>query len=603
MCGLFGVLGFNGAVPEPGLAARMSAAVARRGPDDSGEYREGSILLGHRRLAIIDLSPAGHQPMADAGGRYHIVFNGTIYNYPELREQLVGKGYRFNSHSDTEVILNAYACWGEDAVARLHGMFAFAIWDSEQRTLFVARDRIGIKPLYYALADDGFYFASSLQALLASGRFDTAIDPVGLHHQLSLHAVIPAPRTLLASIRKCRPAHTLTVSPDGKIVERRYWDLVAKRPSERRSPEEWNERVHDALMQAVKKRMTIADVPVGVLLSGGLDSSLLVALLAEAGQQDLRTYSIGFEDQPEERGNEFEFSDPVAARYSSDHQKFLIPNSEVLTRLPEAVAAMAEPMFGQDAVAFYLLAEQVSRSVKVVQSGQGADEVFAGYFWYAQMWAAQDEPPLERFARRYVDREHAEYLETVDSRYHGDDYTAALIEEYLDTEHADSFLDAVLRFDVTTLIVDDPVKRVDNMTMAWGLEARVPFLDHHLVELAASCPPELKLKHGGKGVLKEIARGRIPDAVIDRPKGYFPMPALKYVRGEFYDFMKDTLDSRASRERGLFDRDYIDRLLAEPEAHFTRLNGSKLWHSALLEYWLQQHVDPVAGSAGADSSA
>ena len=240
-------------------------------------------------------------------------------------------------------------------------------------------------------------------------------------------------------------------------------------------------------------------------------------------------------------------------------------------------------------MAFYLLSEQVSQSVKVVQSGQGADEVFAGYFWYGRMLAEAGKP-LQRFSRHYVDRDHEEYLRAVNPEFHGQDYTAKLIEEALDSEHADTFMDAVLRFDVTTLVVDDPVKRVDNMTMAWGLEARVPFLDHHLVELAAACPSELKLKHHGKGVLKEIARGKIPDAVIDRPKGYFPMPALKYVRGEFYQLMADTLNSQASRERGIFDREYLDRLLAEPEQHFTRLNGSKLWHSALLEYWLQQHI-------------
>ncbi len=592
MCGLFGALSFGSRAIDNGQAERMSSQVARRGPDDRGEYFDGPVMLGHRRLSIIDLSAAGHQPMQDYSKRYCIVFNGTIYNYPELRVELIEAGYRFNSHSDTEVIVNAYAEWGEACVERLHGMFAFAIWDRDQQNLFLARDRMGIKPLYYAQCGDGFFFASNPQALLATGLFATDIDPVGLHHQLSLHAVIPAPRTLLREIRKCRPAFSMRVTTDGRVDERAYWTLTAKRPSVPMSTEEWNQAIHDSLMQAVKKRLTIADVPVGVLLSGGLDSSLLVALLAEAGQPDIRTFSIGFEDQPEEKGNEFEFSDPVAERYSTQHEKFLIPNADVLTRLPEAVMAMAEPMFGQDAVAFYLLAEQVSKSVKVVQSGQGADEVFAGYFWYGQMWAA-DGDPLQRFSNHYVDRDHAEFCETVDSRYHGDDYTAALIEEHLDTDQADSFLDAVLRFDVTTLIVDDPVKRVDNMTMAWGLEARVPFLDHQLVELAASCPPELKLKHHGKGPLKEIARGRIPDAVIDRPKGYFPMPALKYVRGEFYQFMADTLNSQRSLERGLFNRTYIDRLLAEPEAHFTRLNGSKLWHSALLEYWLQQHVDAV----------
>jgi len=589
MCGIYGALSFNGQGINPGLSGVMSQKVARRGPDDQGEWFDGPVMLGHRRLAIIDLSPMGHQPMCDVSERYSIVFNGTIYNYPELRKLLIADGYRFRSHSDTEVILNAYDCWGKNCTEKLHGMFAFAIWDKKQQSLFLARDRMGIKPLYYTLTSSGFYFASNPQALLATGLADTEIDPIGLHHQLSLHAVIPAPRTLLKGIRKCRPAYHICVDSLGKFSEARYWSLLAKRPAQALSVEEWNAAIHDALMESVRKRLEVADVPGGVLLSGGLDSSLLVALLAEAGVGKIRTYSIGFEDQPEEKGNEFEFSNAVAQMYDTEHQKYLIPNEQVISRLPEAVRSMAEPMVGQDAVAFYLLSEQVSKSVKVVQSGQGADEVFAGYFWYERMQASNG-TALQRFAPHYVDRDHVEFCEAVESQYRGEDYTSALIAEHLDTEHADTFMDAVLRFDVTTLVVDDPVKRVDNMTMAWGLEARVPFLDHQLVELAAACPPEIKLKHQGKGVLKDIARGRIPDAVIDRPKGYFPMPALKYVRGDFYQFMADTLNSQSSRERDIFNRNYLDRLLAEPEKHFTRLNGSKLWHSALLEYWLQQNV-------------
>ena len=589
MCGLYGALSFSGQNPGSDLAQAMSAKVANRGPDDQGEWFDGPLMLGHRRLSIIDLSPLGHQPMHDVGQRYTIVFNGTIYNYPELREQLIADGYHFRSQSDTEVILNAYACWGKHAVEKLHGMFAFAIWDRQKKQLFLARDRMGIKPLYYSKTSEGFYFASNPQALLATGKCDSGIDPVGLHHQLSLHAVIPAPRTLLKGVRKCRPAFYMNVSTDGKLTESRYWNLQAKRPQQEMTPQEWNEVIHDALLEAVKKRLQIADVPVGVLLSGGLDSSLLVGLLDEAGVGKIKTFSIGFEDQPEEKGNEFEFSDTVAQMYGTDHHKYLIPNGEVLARLPEAVRAMSEPMVGQDAVAFFLLSEQVSKSVKVVQSGQGADEVFAGYFWYEKMHEAAG-TPVQRFSPFYVDRDHSEYCDSVDAQFRTQDFTTALIEDNLSTEHADTFIDAVLRFDVTTLVVDDPVKRVDNMTMAWGLEARVPFLDHHLVELAASCPPELKLKHQGKGVLKEIARGLVPDAVIDRPKGYFPMPALKYVRGDFYQFMADTLNSQSSRERGIFSRPYLDKLLQEPEQHFTRLNGSKLWHSALLEYWLQQHV-------------
>lgn len=588
MCGLFGALSLTGQSIEPWIAIAMSQKVARRGPDDRGEWFAGPVMLGHRRLSIIDLSAAGHQPMHDATQRYTIVFNGVIYNYPQLRAQLLTKGYQFQSHSDTEVILNAYACWGERCPVKLHGMFAFAIWDNKQQKLFLARDRLGIKPLYYAQTPRGFYFASNPQALLATGQCDSAIDSVALHHQLSLHGVIPAPRTLFKGIRKCQPAYQMQIGIDGELKQSCYWTLSAKRTDADMSEQDWRDAIYQALMRAVKKRIQIADVPVGVLLSGGLDSSLLVALLAEAGAGRIKTFSIGFEDQPEEKGDEFEFSDAVAERYATDHHKYLIANNEVLNRLPEAVQAMAEPMVGQDAVAFYLLSEQVSKTVKVVQSGQGADEVFAGYFWYEQMNAARGSDVF-RFASNYVDRDHEEFCETVAARHRGEDYTSALIAQHLQTAHADTFIDAVLRFDITTLIVDDPVKRVDNMTMAWGLEARVPFLDHELVELAAACPPELKLRHQGKGVLKEISRGRIPDAVIDRPKGYFPMPALKYVRGDFYNFMADILNSQSSRERGIFSRSYIEKLLREPEQHFTRLNGSKLWHCALLEYWLQHN--------------
>jgi asparagine synthase (glutamine-hydrolysing) len=381
----------------------------------------------------------------------------------------------------------------------------------------------------------------------------------------------------------------------GNREEHRYWRLQASRPGEPWSEADWLTALHEALRSAVRTRSEVADVPVGVLLSGGLDSSLLVALLAESGVNDLRTFSVGFEDQPEEKGSEFEYSDQVVAWYATDHRRLRIPNEEVLRRLPEAVDAMAEPMFGQDAVAFYLLAEQVSREVKVVQSGQGADEVFGGYFWYPRMMADTGGEPVERFARHYFDRDHGEVRDMLAPAYRGADHTRELVARLLAEPGADSFMDAVLRMDVTTLIVDDPVKRVDNMTMAWGLEARVPFLDHRLVELAARCPPELKLREGGKYPLKAMARGILPDAVIDRPKGYFPMPALKYVRGEFLEFMRDILDSRACRERGLFDRAYVERLLAAPEMHHTRIMGSKLWHLALLELWLQRSVDRAAG--------
>ena len=319
-----------------------------------------------------------------------------------------------------------------------------------------------------------------------------------------------------------------------------------------------------------------------------MDSSLLVGLLDEIGISDIKTFTIGFDDQPEEKGSEYEFSDAVVEMLKPNHHKFHIPNEQTLSRLPEAITNMSEPMFGQDAIGFYLLSEQVSQHVKVVQSGQGADEVFGGYFWYPQMAKAKGNT-LDRFAPYYFDRDHDEMLESLNPEFVNKDFTSELLKSKLEEVEADCFLDRALAVDTTMLIVDDPVKRVDNMTMSWGLEARVPFLDHELVELAAQMPPEMKLRDGGKYVLKKISRGLIPDSVIDRPKGYFPVPALKFVRGEFLEFMQDILNSQKCIERGIYQRSYVDKLLAKPEDHLTRIKGSKLWHMALLEFWLQQH--------------
>ena len=593
MCGICGELKFDGQPPDKDIVRRMLAQLERRGPDHEGLYVDGMLAFGHRRLSVIDLSVASNQPWVDPDNRLALVFNGAIYNYKELRTELIGKGFSFSSEGDTEVVLKAYAAWGESFASRLHGMFAIAIWDGQKQQLVLVRDRFGIKPLYYSRDRHGFRFASNPQALLAAGNVDTGIDPVALHHHFSLHAVVPAPRTLLKGVRKLPPAHVMVLAKDGSDREFPYWQLDAASLLPLPTEDEWLEATRAALLKAVRRRRVIADVPVGVLLSGGLDSSLLVALLAEHGGNDLLTFSVGFEDHPHEQGNEFEFSDQVVERYATRHHKIHIPNHEVLERLPEAIDHMAEPMVGQDAIAFYLLAERVSQHVKVVQSGQGADEVFAGYFWYPQMQQARG-TDLERFRAFYFDRDHDEYLRMITPAYAGPDYTSALVETRLQAVDSDDYLNRVLHFDVTTLIVDDPVKRVDNMTMAWGLEARVPFLDHELVELAIRMPSELKLREHGKHPLKQLARGLVPDAVIDRPKAYFPVPALKFVQGRFLEFMRDLLNSQACRERGLYRESYVKSILDDPEHKLTRLNGSKLWHLAALEFWLQRNVDNAA---------
>ena len=589
MCGICGQLRFdNKSVDSKDLNIMMSK-IARRGPDSSGEWAQTGVGFGHQRLSIIDLSNHAHQPMEDQALDLVLVFNGTIYNYKALRVELSKQGYEFFSQSDTEVILKAYHFWGKDCVLHLDGMFAFCIWDKKQQHLFVARDRMGIKPLYFNLTDQAFSFASNTQSLVAIGA-DTSINSVALQQQLSLHAVVPAPNTVLAGVNKIKPATTLIIKSNGDIKETIYWQPKAQRPDIALTDSEYIEKTHDLLTQAVLKRMDAADVPIGVLLSGGLDSSLLVALLKEAGHEDIRTFSIGFEDIDDEAGSEFEYSDQIVDRFDTHHEKYVVSNSQVLPRLGEAIANMNEPMVGQDSVAFYLLAEQVSKHIKVVLSGQGADEAFAGYFWYPRM-QVEIGSEVERFSKHYVDRPYEEYLQTVNEKYHSGNHTQTWLNKEFAKANADEFMDKVFRTDITRLVVDDPVKRVDNMTMAWGLEARVPFMDYRLVEHALSIPPSLKMSEEGKHPLKQISRGLLPDSVIDRKKGYFPMPALKYVRGEFLEFMADILTSSACVNRGVFDQNFVQKVINQPEKYMTALNGSRLWHLALLEYWLQINVD------------
>ncbi|HSM19670.1 MAG TPA: N-acetylglutaminylglutamine amidotransferase [Hyphomicrobiales bacterium] len=591
MCGLCGEVHFDDTPASLSNIDRMADVMRPRGPDGGGALARGRLALGHRRLRIIDLSEKGHQPMDDPALGLSIAFNGCIYNYPELREELKAAGHSFFSHSDTEVILKAYAEWGTDCVTRFNGMFAFAIVEHESGRLVLARDRLGIKPLYLSpiRGGKGLRFASSLPALAATGDIDTSVDPVALHHYMSWHAVVPAPFTILKGVRKLPPATLSVIEPDGSREDRVFWDPPFTRQTGdgARSAEDCEEAVHEALLAAVKRRM-VADVPVGVLLSGGVDSSLVVGLLAEAGQEGLNTFSIGFESVDAEEGNEFRYSDVITERFATRHHKIAVGSDRMMAALPSVIQAMSEPMVSHDNVGFYLLSEEVSKHVKVVQSGQGADEIFAGYHWYPPLANSND--AVGDYAKAFFDRDHAEYCTAVEDAYQGEDYSRRFVEEHFAAEGADTPVDRALRLDSRIMLTDDPVKRVDNMTMAWGLEARVPFLDHEVVELAARVPPDLKLADGGKGILKAVARRVIPSEVIDRPKGYFPVPALKYLEGSVLDMVRDALTSEAARKRGLFKPAYVETLLAAPKEHITPLRGSKLWQIALLELWLQQHL-------------
>jgi asparagine synthase (glutamine-hydrolysing) len=587
MCGICGEVTFDGSRASAVHVERMTNAMTPRGPDGSGIVAHGPFAFGHRRLKIIDLSEAAAQPFVDTHLGLTIAFNGCIYNYKDLRRELEDAGYSFASSGDTEVILKAWHAWGEDAIARLHGMFAFAIYEREGGRTILVRDRFGIKPLYFAEVANGLRFASTLPALLTTPDIDMSIDRVALHHYMTWHAVVPAPRTLYAGVRKLQAATIRVIDAQGHARDTRYWEPSFQRTREEaeRSFSDWSDRVLEALRVAVRRRM-VADVPVGVLLSGGVDSSLIVGLLAEEGQQDLATYSIGFEEAHGEKGDEFVYSDLIAERFATKHHKIFIPSSEMMAHLPDAIAAMSEPMVSYDNIGFYLLSREVAKSIKVVQSGQGADEVFGGYHWYPPL--AQSNQPVADYAAAFFDRTHERLSQQLNPGFMaGRDESLAFVEEHFAMPGADDAVDKALRLDTNVMLVDDPVKRVDNMTMAWGLEARVPFLDHELVELAGRIPAEHKLAQDGKGVLKAAARQVVPADVIDRPKGYFPVPALKYIQGPYLDMVREALTSGRARERGLFNAEYVDQLFAAPADHITRLRGSELWQVALLEMWLQ----------------
>ena len=586
----------DGQKPDVTAVAAMAEAMAPRGPDGAGVWSQGRVALGHRRLKIIDLTEAGAQPMVDSELGLSIAWNGCIYNYKELRQDLIGHGYRFFSTSDTEVLLKGYHHWGDRFVDHLKGMFAFAIVERDSGRVLLGRDRLGIKPLYITEDASRIRFASSLPALLAGGGVDTRIDSVALHHYLSFHSVVPPPRTILRGVSKVPPASLVAIEPDSQGNIRRttttYWEPDFRRRAETAdwSERDWEDAVLASLRTAVKRRL-VADVPVGCLLSGGVDSSLIVGLLAEAGQTGLSTFSIGFESVGGVQGDEFKYSDIVAERFSTDHHQIRIGTDRMLPALDGAIGAMSEPMVSHDCVAFYLLSQEVAKHVKVVQSGQGADEVFAGYHWYPPMADATSlDGAVASYRTAFFDRDTAGVAALVTQDYLAEsDPSELMVTEHFARAGAETGVDRALRLDTTVMLVDDPVKRVDNMTMAWGLEGRVPFLDHDLVELAATCPPELKIAHEGKGVLKEAARQVIPAAVIDRPKGYFPVPALTHLEGPYLDMVRDALYAPVAKERGLFRPEAVDRLLADPNGRLTPLRGNELWQLALLELWLQRH--------------
>ncbi|BBP84623.1 asparagine synthetase B [Pseudomonas sp. Pc102] len=586
MCGISGELRFDKRPADLAAVERITHHLAPRGPDAWGFHSQGPVALGHRRLKIMDLSDGSAQPMVEPDLGLAMSFNGAIYNFPELREELQALGYRFRSGGDTEVLAKAWHAWGKDMLPKLNGMFALGIWEPGSQRLFLARDRLGIKPLYLSRTASRLRFASSLPALLKGGDIDGTLDAEALNHYLSFHAVVPAPRTLVKGIEKLPPASWMMIDAEGNTDQGTWWTLDYGHCAEEAGLQlaDWRDLLLGSLRDAVSVRQRAAR-EVGVLLSGGVDSSLLVGLLAEAGVEDLLTFSIGFQDAGGERGDEFEYSDLIARRYGTRHHQLRVGEHEIIEQLPAAFRAMSEPMVSHDCIAFYLLSREVSKHCKVVQSGQGADELFGGYHWYPPLADTTD--PFATYRAGFFDRSHADYRDTVQPAWLTGDVAGDFVREHFARPGAEDPVDKALRLDSTIMLVDDPVKRVDNMTMAWGLEARVPFLDYRVVELSARIPSRFKLGDGGKQVLKEVARQVIPHEVIDRPKGYFPVPGLKHLQGKTRDWVRELLLD-PSQDRGLFNAATLERLLANPGEDLTPLRGSKLWQMAALNLWLNE---------------
>ncbi len=588
LCGIAGEIAFQGARADRASVNRMARSLGV--PNQNNTVWHDSWLALSQVPLQNYASDTALQPTIDAERRLAIVFSGRLFNQDELLAQL-SIDYSLHSTTDADIVLAAYDRWGDGFVERLLGSFAIAITDRRRQRVLLVRDRLGIQPLYTARLNGTLRFASTLPALAASGGIPTTIDPVALHHYMSWHSIVPAPRTILTGIKKLPPATMQTIEADGQIRERVYWQPNYQRSNQYADwhHDDWQQAIHQALQTAVT-RSQAPNEPPGVQLSGGLDSSLLVALLAESGQQQLSTFSIGFDDAGEQQGNEFKYSEKVADVFGTNHHVLRLGASDVAEALDDAVLAMTEPMASHDVPAFFLHAQSVAKQAKTIQCGQGADEIFAGYTYHGAAASIPREAALATFANSFVDNDHQDLAEILNPQWLvRTDVSNELLAEALDAPGADTALDAVLRLETQLFLADDPVKRVTNMSMATGLEACLPFLDHELVELVLACPNELKTAQGGKGILKDIGRNLLPHDVIDRPKGYFPVPALGHLEGSILAKVREALLAPEARERGLFRAGYLDTLLTNPNDHYVPTGGNTLWKLGVLELWLQHH--------------
>jgi asparagine synthase (glutamine-hydrolysing) len=633
MCGIVGKITDRARAVDPDQLTRMCAALEHRGPDSRGLHVEGRVGLGIQRLRVIDLEH-GDQPIYNEDRTIAVVLNGEIYNYRETRAELQRRGHEFRTNGDTEVIVHLYEEHGPDCVRFLHGMFAFALWDGRREQLVLARDRVGKKPLFYSHRGESLSFASELVALMQDEEIPREVDHQAIDCFLS-YQYVPAPLSAFRAVRKLPPASTM-IFRDGEARIERYWrlDYSQKRTVADRS--ELLEEIREHIRRAVRRRL-IADVPLGAFLSGGVDSSAVVAAMARESSGSVKTFSIGFEN---ESFNEVEYARTVARQYGTDHHEFVV-KPEAIEMVPKLVRHYGEPFADSSAIPSFYLSELARRHVTVALNGDGGDESFAGYGRYlghpmARRLEAMPSParravveigsrlpksyrdrsfvarakrlaeslslaPWQRYARdmsffNAVERELLytdEYKDVI-----GDSLAPGVIRGPWEEASGDERTDILLEVDVETYLPGDLLVKIDIATMAYSLEARSPFLDHELMEFAASLPADLKLDGlEKKAVLRDALRDWLPGDILDRPKMGFGVPIIDWFRTDLREYVQEVLLDREARGRGYFDEGYV-RGLVERHLAAVEDNSSKIWALLMLELWHRMFIDePVALAA------
>jgi asparagine synthase (glutamine-hydrolysing) len=616
MCGICGIVNFDRSeIVDPDLVERMTTVLVHRGPDDDGYFVEGHAGFGHRRLSIIDLG-GGKQPIFNEDESVLIVFNGEIYNYADLTAELTALGHQFKSRSDTEAIVHAYEQYGDACVEHLRGMFAFAIWDRRRNRLLIARDRLGIKPLYFYKCDRFLAFASEIKSLLQIPAVSRVVDPDALKSYLTLRYV-PGPETMFKGISKLQPGHLLIMDAHG-VRTRKYWDLEYK-TSEGISSDDYLGRFQELLEESVRLRL-VSEVPLGVFLSGGLDSSAILAVMSKLRERErIKTFSIGYEVPKAQQAevNEFEYARLAATAFGAEHHEFKLTAEDFRDSLTDLVWYLDEPLADDSCIPLYFIARLARKHITVVLSGEGADEILAGYGIYKRMLAidaAYEQFPrltpwvarsLASVSRAQVVQRYARWaMLPLEDRYRGVSMgmPAALQEQLLGQQYGQTSVDGVFRScfdavpkkdvlnrmlyaDAKIWLPDDLLLKADKMTMANGVELRVPFLDHKLVEFAATLPADLKLKgRTGKYLLREAMKDVLPKRILTRPKRGFPVPTGSWLRRELKDFVHDTLLANDAACRGYMDSKIIKKIVREHEQG-TENRRQEIWTLLVFEIW------------------